>query len=223
MTAVSARGLVRRYRDGRHERLALDRVDLDVRAGEYVVVFGRSGAGKTTLLNLLGGLDRPDEGTVAIDGVELAPLGPDRLAALRRDRIGFVFQTFGLLAELTAVENVEVPLRLQRTPAADRDPRVRAALELVGLGQRGRHFPDQLSGGEQQRVAVARGLVAESPLLLADEPTSQLDSVNSLAVANLLRDLVDTRGLTVVVTTHDPIVVAAADRTIELDDGRIVG
>jgi putative ABC transport system ATP-binding protein len=223
MTAVSARGLVRRYRDGRHERLALDRVDLDVRAGEYVVVFGRSGAGKTTLLNLLGGLDRPDEGTVAIDGVELAPLGRDRLAALRRDRIGFVFQTFGLLAELTAVENVEVPLRLQRTPAADRDARVRAALELVGLGQRGRHFPDQLSGGEQQRVAVARGLVAESPLLLADEPTSQLDSANSHAVAQLLRDLVDTRGLTVVVTTHDPIVVAVADRTIELDDGRIVG
>jgi putative ABC transport system ATP-binding protein len=158
-----------------------------------------------------------------VDGLDLAGLGRDRLAALRRDRIGFVFQTFGLLAELTAAENVEVPLRLRSVPAANRDSRVRAALELVGLGLRGRHFPDQLSGGEQQRVAIARALVAEAPLVLADEPTSQLDSVNSEAVAAILRDLVDTRGLTAVVTTHDPIVVAAADRTIELDDGHVVG
>ena len=220
---ISARDLTRRFRDGQHERLALAGVDLDVAEGEYVVVFGRSGAGKTTLLNLLGGLDRPSDGSVSVDGLDLAGLGRDRLAALRRDRIGFVFQTFGLLAELTAAENVEVPLRLRSVPAADRDSRVRAALELVGLGLRGRHFPDQLSGGEQQRVAIARALVAEAPLVLADEPTSQLDSVNSEAVAAILRDLVDTRGLTAVVTTHDPLVVAAADRTIELDDGRVVG
>ncbi len=220
---ISARDLTRRFRDGPHERLALAGVDLDVAEGEYVVVFGRSGAGKTTLLNLLGGLDRPSDGSVSVDGLDLAGLGRDRLAALRRDRIGFVFQTFGLLAELTAAENVEVPLRLRSVPAADRDSRVRAALELVGLGLRSRHFPDQLSGGEQQRVAIARALVAEAPLVLADEPTSQLDSVNSEAMAAILRDLVDTRGLTAVVTTHDPIVVAAADRTIELDDGRVVG
>ncbi|MCP9488088.1 MAG: ABC transporter ATP-binding protein [Gaiellaceae bacterium MAG52_C11] len=219
---ISARGLTRRFRDGHRERLALAGVDLDVAAGEYVVVFGRSGAGKTTLLNLLGGLDRPSSGSVSLIGVELASLGRDRLAALRRDRIGFVFQTFGLLSELTAVENVEVPLRLQRTPAVERDVRVHEALELVGLGLRGRHFPDQLSGGEQQRVAIARALVSEAPLLLADEPTSQLDSASSHAVAAILRELVDTRGLTAVVTTHDPIVVAAADRTVELDDGRIV-
>jgi putative ABC transport system ATP-binding protein len=219
---ISARDLTRRFKDGHHDRLALAGVDLDVAEGEYVVVFGRSGAGKTTLLNLLGGLDRPSDGSVSVDGVDLAGLGRDRLAALRRDRIGFVFQTFGLLAELTAAENVEVPLRLRRAPAEDRDARVRAALELVGLGLRGRHFPDQLSGGEQQRVAIARALVAEAPLVLADEPTSQLDSANSHAVAAILRDLVDTRGLTAVVTTHDPIVVAAADRTIELDDGRVV-
>jgi putative ABC transport system ATP-binding protein len=219
---ISARDLTRRFRDGHHERLALAGVDLDVAEGEYVVVFGRSGAGKTTLLNLLGGLDRPSDGSVSVDGLDLAGLGRDRLAALRRDRIGFVFQTFGLLAELTAAENVEVPLRLRSVPAADREARVRAALELVGLGLRSRHFPDQLSGGEQQRVAIARALVAEAPLVLADEPTSQLDSVNSEAVAAILRDLVDTRGLTAVVTTHDPIVVAAADRTIELDDGRVV-
>jgi putative ABC transport system ATP-binding protein len=219
---ISARDLTRRFQDGQHDRLALAGVDLDVTEGEYVVVFGRSGAGKTTLLNLLGGLDRPSSGSVSVDGVDLAGLGRDRLAALRRDRIGFVFQTFGLLAELTAAENVEVPLRLRRAPADDRDARVRAALELVGLGLRGRHFPDQLSGGEQQRVAIARALVAEAPLVLADEPTSQLDSANSHAIAAILRDLVDTRGLTAVVTTHDPIVVAAADRTIELDDGRVV-
>jgi putative ABC transport system ATP-binding protein len=219
---IAARGLTRRFRDGQHERLALAGVDLDVNAGEYVVVFGRSGAGKTTLLNLLGGLDRPSSGSVSVEGNDLTALGRDRLASLRRDRIGFVFQTFGLLAELTAAENVEVPLRLRRTPADDRDKRVRAALELVGLGSRGRHFPDQLSGGELQRVAIARALVAESPLLLADEPTSQLDSANSHAVATILRELVDTRGLTAVVTTHDPIVVAEADRTIELNDGRVV-
>ena len=223
MITVAAHELTRRFRDGRHERLALDGVDLDVRAGELVVVFGRSGAGKTTLLNLLGGLDRATSGSVQVDGLELGSLSRDRLAALRRDRIGFVFQTFGLLEELTAAENVEVPLRLRRAPAEDRDHRVHEALELVGLGLRARHFPDQLSGGEQQRVALARALVAEPPLVLADEPTSQLDSTNSGAVAALLRELVDRRGLTAVVTTHDRIVVDIADRTVELDDGRVVG
>ncbi len=222
MIAVEARGLTRRFRDGRHERLALDGVDLDIGAGELVVVFGRSGAGKTTLLNLLGGLDRPTSGTVALDDVELGSLGRDRLAALRRDRIGIVFQTFGLLSDLTAAENVEVPLRLRRAPAAERDRKVREALELVGLGLRTRHFPDQLSGGEQQRVALARALVADPPLVLADEPTSQLDVANSEAVAGILRELVESRGTTVVVTTHDPIVAAAGDRTVELDDGRVV-
>ncbi len=214
MIAVEARGLTRRFRDGRHERLALDGVDLDIGAGELVVVFGRSGAGKTTLLNLLGGLDRPTSGSVALDDVELGSLG--------RDRIGIVFQTFGLLSDLTAAENVEVPLRLRRAPAAERDRKVREALELVGLGLRTRHFPDQLSGGEQQRVALARALVADPPLVLADEPTSQLDAANSEAVAGILRELVESRGTTVVVTTHDPIVAAAGDRTVELDDGRVV-
>jgi putative ABC transport system ATP-binding protein len=222
VTELAARGLTRRFRDGHHERLALAGVDLDVRSGELVVVFGRSGAGKTTLLNLLGGLDRPSAGTVALDGVGLDTLSRDELAAVRRDRIGFVFQTFGLLEELTAAENVEVPLRLRRAPAEDRDHRVHEALELVGLGLRSRHFPDQLSGGEQQRVALARALVAEPPLVLADEPTSQLDSANSRAVAQILRDLVDARGLTAVVTTHDRIVVDVADRALELDDGRVV-
>jgi putative ABC transport system ATP-binding protein len=214
MIGVEARGLTRRFRDGRHERLALDGVDLDIGAGELVVVFGRSGAGKTTLLNLLGGLDRPTSGTVALDDVELGSLG--------RDRIGIVFQTFGLLSDLTAAENVEVPLRLRHAPAPERDRKVREALELVGLGLRTRHFPDQLSGGEQQRVALARALVADPPLVLADEPTSQLDVANSEAVAGILRELVDSRGTTVVVTTHDPIVAAAGDRTVELDDGRVV-
>ena len=223
MIAVEARGLTRSFRDGRHERLALDGVDVDVREGELVVVFGRSGAGKTTLLNLLGGLDRPTSGTVALDGVQLDSLGHERLAALRRDRIGFVFQTFGLLEELTAAENVEVPLRLRRTPAEERDRRVHDALELVGLGLRSKHFPEQLSGGEQQRVALARALAADPPLVLADEPTSQLDSSTSEAVAIILRSLVESRGTTVLVATHDPIVAAAGDRTIELADGRVAG
>jgi putative ABC transport system ATP-binding protein len=220
--AVVGRELTRRYRDGRHERLGLDGVDVAVRPGEYVVVYGRSGAGKTTLLNLLGGLDTPTAGSVAIDGVDLFGLSSERRAALRRDRIGIVFQTFGLLSDLTAAENVEVPLRLRRAPAAERERRVREALELVGLALRTKHFPDQLSGGEQQRVALARALVADPPLILADEPTSQLDSANSEAVAGLLRELVESRGTTLIVTTHDPVVAAAGDRTIELDDGRVV-
>jgi len=219
---LEARALTRRFVDGRRDRLALDGVDLAVRAGEYVVVQGRSGAGKTTLLNLLGGLDAPTSGTVAVEGSDLAGYGADGLAELRRERIGFVFQTFGLLADLTAAENVEVPLRLRRAPAAERDAKVREALELVGLGLRGRHFPEQLSGGEQQRVAIARALAADPPLLLADEPTSQLDSASSAAIAGLLRELAHTRGTTVVATTHDPIVAESADRTIELADGRVV-
>jgi putative ABC transport system ATP-binding protein len=220
---VEAHGLSRTFSAGRTRREALRGVDLAVARGELLVVYGRSGAGKTTLLNLLGGVDRPTAGAVLVEGVDLAALDDDRLAALRRDRVGFVFQTFGLVPVLTASENVEVPLRLRRAEPGERARRVAELLERVGLAGRARHFPDQLSGGEQQRVAIARALANEPALLLADEPTAQLDSANGTAVVALLRDLVRSGGATAVVTTHDPLVVEAADRVVHLDDGVLSG
>jgi putative ABC transport system ATP-binding protein len=218
---LEAHGLERAFGHGRSRRPALRGVDLVAEPGELVAVHGRSGAGKTTLLNLLAGFDRPDAGRVEIDGKPLMSLGDRGTAELRRGRLGFVFQTFGLLPVLTAAENVEVPLRLVHATGDERDRRVREALDLVGLGPRARHFPDQLSGGEQQRTAIARALVSDPPLLLADEPTSQLDSVNARRVAELLRRRAH-EGATVVVATHDPIVVEAADRAIALEDGLVV-
>lgn len=218
---LTGRRLERVY-PGRTPRRALAGVDLEAVPGELVVVLGPSGAGKTTLLNLLGGIDRPTEGTVAVDGVELAELGEQRLSAFRRDRVGFVFQTFGLLPVLTAFENVEVPLRLRGLGAGERGPLVRAALEAVGLATRSRHFPDQLSGGERQRVAVARALVGSPELLLADEPTSQLDSANAAAVAAILLEHVRETGATAVVATHDASLAEIADRVVRLAAGRVV-
>jgi putative ABC transport system ATP-binding protein len=219
--AVETRGLRRDFRVGRSVRAALRGVDLDVRRGEFVVVYGRSGAGKTTLLNLVAGLDRPTEGRVAVEGRELAELDEDDLSELRRERIGFVFQTFGLIPLLTAAENVEVPLRLRRAEPEARAARVRELLDRVGLLPRAAHLPSQLSGGEQQRVAIARALANEPRLVLADEPTAQLDSGNARAIVALLRGLVGESGATALVTTHDPIVLEAADRVVRLEDGLV--
>ena len=219
--AVETRGLRRDFHVGRSVRAALRGVDLDVRRGEFLVVYGRSGAGKTTLLNLVAGLDRPTEGRVAVEGRELAELDEDGLSELRRERIGFVFQTFGLIPLLTAAENVEVPLRLRRAEPEARAARVRELLERVGLLPRAAHLPSQLSGGEQQRVAIARALANEPRLVLADEPTAQLDSGNARAIVALLRGLVGESGATALVTTHDPIVLEAADRVVRLEDGLV--
>jgi putative ABC transport system ATP-binding protein len=219
---VEVAALERTFRVGRGERAALRSIDLEVRRGELVVVFGPSGAGKTTLLNLLARLDRPTAGSIVVDGVDLAALDEEGATAFRRDRIGFVLQTFGLVPVLTAAENVEVPLRLRRTEPAVRDRRVADLLAAVGLAGRARHFPDQLSGGEQQRVAIARALANDPVVLLADEPTAQLDSATGRRVTALLRELVRDRATTAVVTTHDPIVLEIADRVVRLADGRIV-
>jgi len=197
-------------------------VDLEVRAGELLVVRGASGAGKTTLLNLLGGLDEPTSGRIVLDGHDLAELSEADLAALRHRTLGIVFQSFGLIPVLSAAENVEVPLRISRTDAAQRDERVAAALAEVGLTAHAAQRPDELSGGQQQRVGIARAIVTEPRVLIADEPTGQLDSRTAAGVMDLLAELTHTRGIAAVVATHDPLLVARADRVVELHDGHIV-
>ncbi|MFD0595424.1 ABC transporter ATP-binding protein [Catellatospora coxensis] len=190
--------------------------------GELVAVRGRSGAGKTTLLNIIGGLDRPTSGKVFIAGQEITSAAEQQLVALRRDVIGFVFQSFGLVPILSAAENVGVPLRLAKVPPAERDQRVAVLLELVGVGGHANQRPYELSGGQQQRVAVARALANDPQLLIADEPTGQLDSETGRQIMDLLRALVHARGMTALVATHDAALMEMADRVVTLRDGALV-
>ncbi|MFD5623710.1 ABC transporter ATP-binding protein [Streptomyces yangpuensis] len=201
---------------------ALRGVSFEVRRGELTALKGRSGSGKTTLLNLVGGLDTPTGGRISVDGTDLAPLGEPDLLALRRDRIGFVFQSFGLIPVLTAAENVGVPMRLRRVPAKEREERARTLLALVGLADHAEQRPGELSGGQQQRVAVARALANDPDLIIADEPTGQLDSETGRSIMELLRAVVRSEAVTVLVATHDPNLIELADRVVELRDGRIV-
>jgi putative ABC transport system ATP-binding protein len=218
---VAVRGLTRTYGSGPSPVHALREASFDVAAGEMVAVVGRSGSGKTTLLNLLGGLDRPDAGSVRVDGTEVTDLDDDGLSRLRRDSISYVFQTFGLIPALTAAENVGVPLRLRRTPVAEREQRVALLLELVGLSGHALQRPGELSGGQQQRVAIARALAGSPRLLIADEPTGQLDAETGLSVMALLRGIVESEGVTAVVATHDAVMMSLADRVLTIADGRV--
>jgi putative ABC transport system ATP-binding protein len=218
---VAARGLTRTYGSGPGTVHALKDASFDVAAGEMVALVGRSGSGKTTLLNLLGGLDRPDSGTVRVDGTEVTGLDDEGLSRLRRDSVSYIFQTFGLVPALTAAENVGVPLRLRRTPAGEREQRIALLLDLVGLRDHAAQRPAELSGGQQQRVAIARALAGSPRLLVADEPTGQLDAETGLAVMGLLRGLVESEGVTAVVSTHDPVMMALADRVLTISDGRV--
>ena len=210
------------YAGGREVVRALQAVDLSVPTGTLLAVHGRSGSGKTTLLNVVGGLDRADAGVVNVCGVDLMAASDARLTELRRDQVAFVFQGFGLLPMLTAAENVEVPLRLQGVDGAERRDRVAELLDLVGLAGRSLHRPNELSGGEQQRVAIARALAADPQLLIADEPTGQLDSRTGVEIMNLILQVVADRGVAAVVATHDLSIIADADRRIELQDGQVV-
>jgi putative ABC transport system ATP-binding protein len=196
-------------------------IDVEVRPGELLVVRGASGAGKTTLLNLLGGLDAPTSGRVWIGDTGTADLDDDSLATLRRENLGFVFQSFGLIPVLSAAENVELPLRIAKVAPADRDARVAEALRLVGLADHAQQRPGELSGGQQQRVGIARAIVGSPRALIADEPTGQLDSRTATTVMDLIGDLVHTQGIAAIVSTHDPLLVQRADRVIELHDGRV--
>jgi putative ABC transport system ATP-binding protein len=222
MTVLEVSGLTRDF--GRGDRVvhAVAGVSFTAAKGELVAVRGRSGAGKTTLLNLIGGLDKPTAGRIVVAGRDVTAAGEKDLLALRRDTIGFVFQSFGLIPILSAAENVSVPMRLARRPAAERDARVPVLLEMVGLGGQAHQRPGELSGGQQQRVAVARALANDPDLLIADEPTGQLDSDTGRAIMDLLRAVVDARGMTALVATHDAGLIDRADRVLTLRDGHLV-
>jgi len=219
---VTLERVSREYRQGEATVHALRDVSLALRRNELSVVRGRSGSGKTTLLNMIGGLDRPSAGRVEVDGVEVSSLTGDALVDFRRRTVGFVFQGFGLIPILSAAENVEIPLRLRRLEPTERSARARELLHLVDLSHRAHHRSQELSGGEQQRVAIARALANEPPLLIADEPTAQLDSRRAEAIMGVLRQLVAMQGVSVVVATHDPLLFGMADRAVELRDGEVV-
>lgn len=216
---VEARNLTRTYDEGPAVVHAVRDVYLAAAPGSVVVVRGRSGSGKTTLLNLLGGLDDPTAGSVSLNGEPLHAMDEAERSVARRTHIGFIFQSFGLLPMLSAVENVELPMRLIKTDVDERRERATHLLDQVGLGHRALHRPAELSGGEQQRVAIARALANRPRLLLADEPTGQLDSTTGREIINLLAGLVRSDGIAAVVATHDPALTAVADQVIELRDG----
>ncbi len=218
---VALEGLARDYQTPAHTVEALKGIDFSLERGQLVAVRGRSGSGKTTLLNLIGGLDRPTAGTVRIDGSDVTTMDESDLVKLRREKIGFIFQAFGLIPILTAAENVEIPLRMVRAAVSDRKQRVGMLLDMVGLSDRVEHRPHELSGGEQQRVGIARALANNPPLLLADEPTGQLDSRTGRSIMNLIKQLVANEGVTAIVATHDSALIDLADRVVDLRDGEI--
>jgi putative ABC transport system ATP-binding protein len=208
--------------EGKRQVTALDDVSVAIGRAEMVSIIGPSGSGKSTLLNLIGGLDRPTSGQVRIDGETLANLSDDGLTRVRRDKIGFIFQFFNLLPTLTCIENVGLPLHLRGWPRQKVDERARELLTLVQLGHRLQHLPDELSGGERQRVAIARALAVYPPIILADEPTGNLDTHTGDEILSLVRGLHQTLGSTVVIVTHDMKVAESCPRTISLRDGRVV-
>lgn len=221
MSTVSVRGLVRHYQQGDVTVKALDGVDLDIGKGEFTTLMGPSGSGKTTLLNQIGGLDQPDAGTISIDGVEISKLSSGQLADVRLRKLGFVFQSYNLVPVLSAYENAEFVLLLQGMPAKERRERVMQTLKDVGLEGMEHRRPGELSGGQQQRVAVARAIAGRPALVLADEPTANLDSHTSESLIELMKQLNQEHGITFLFSTHDPMVMDAARRVIRMRDGTI--
>ena len=213
--------LRRTYQLGSETIEALRGINFNVMPGQFIAVVGRSGSGKTTMLNILAGLDKPTSGQVLFENRDIAEMGERDLTDLRRHKIGFVFQSFGLLPLLSAFENVELPLRIAGVRAREREERTRDALEIVGLWNRANHRPYELSGGEQQRVAIARAIVNEPPLILADEPTGELDSTNARSIFGLFKEMVVQRGISVVSATHDSTLLAMADEVKEIRDGQL--
>ncbi len=219
MTMIAMKGVTKRYERGGQTLTVLDHLDLAVPKGDFVALMGPSGSGKTTILNLVGGLDAPDEGRISVGDVEITSMSRAALPAWRARHVGFVFQAFNLVPVLTALENVQLPLNLQPLTRAERRKQAEFALEVVGLADRMHHRPRQLSGGQEQRVAIARAIVTDPDLVLADEPTGDLDRESANAVMDLLRRLNDEMRKTLVVVTHDPVAAEHARRVLHLDKG----
>jgi putative ABC transport system ATP-binding protein len=220
---VAVRGVSRTFGSGHTAVPALRDVSCTVRRGQLVALCGRSGSGKTTLLNIIGGLDRPTSGRLQLAGQEVTELGERERLALRRSTVAFIFQSFGLIPMLSAAENVGIPLRIAGTPSQVREERVATMLAIVGLAEHAAHRPGELSGGQQQRVAIARALAGRPQLLIADEPTSQLDLETGRQIMRLLLTVVHSEGITALVATHDEALIDLADEVIRLEDGRVAG
>lgn len=214
--------LARCFQSGRETVHALKNININIDRGQFTILRGRSGSGKTTLMNLLGALDRPNAGKIYFNGSEITSLSDSKRDELRRQNIGFVFQSVALISLMSAYENVEFGLRIAGYPAADRKKRAEECLNMVGLGKRMHHRPHELSGGEQQRVAIARAIAHKPMVVFADEPTAELDTHMSIQIMKVFKDLVEKEGLTIVMTTHDPSMIDIADRVYTLEDGEIV-
>jgi putative ABC transport system ATP-binding protein len=223
MSFIELEGVTRTYGRGAAAVTPLAEVTLAIEQGEFFVLLGPSGSGKTTLLNLIAGIDSPTSGTITVDGRDITALSRSELAHWRSETIGYVFQLYHLVPVLTAYENVELPLLLRDLSRRERHEKVSLALDLVGIADRHDHFPRQLSGGQEQRVAIARAIVADPPLLVADEPTGDLDGDSAAAILDLLRQLHEELGKTIVMVTHDPTAAARAEESIRLEKGRIAG
>jgi putative ABC transport system ATP-binding protein len=221
-TMIECRGISKSYRKGNNIVTPLEALDLTVRKGEFLALMGPSGSGKTTLLNLLSGIDSPTSGSLTIAGINIATLSRRDLTKWRAKHVGYIFQLYHLVPVLTAFENVELPLLLDSMSKKERHAKVHAALELVGLDDRSHHTPAELSGGQEQRVAIARAIVADPPLLVADEPTGDLDRDSALRILELLRELAREHHKTIVMVTHDAKAAAAADRTLHLEKGQLL-
>jgi len=222
MSMIACRALTRRYTKGGAVITPLEGLDLDVERGEFLALMGPSGSGKTTLLNLIAGIDSPTSGSLVVDGTDIATLGRNALAAWRSAHIGYIFQLYNLVPVLTAYENVELPMLLHPIGKRERRDRVEHALDRVGISDRAAHFPRQLSGGQEQRVAIARAIVTDPEILVADEPTGDLDKDAAQSVMDLIKQLNAELGKTIVMVTHDPATTQCASRTLHLDKGRLV-
>ena len=219
---ITAVDIWKSYRIGSEVVNALQGVSLQILPGQFIAVVGRSGSGKTTLLNIMAGLDQPTAGTILFEEEDLSEMNDKELTEIRRHRIGFVFQSFGLLPLLSAFENTELPLRISGVGAREREERTREALDIVGLWSRAKHRPYELSGGEQQRVAIARAIISRPSLILADEPTGELDSNNAHAIFGLFKEMVRKQGISVVSATHDSTLLGMADEVKEIRDGQLL-
>lgn len=222
MTLIRCRELTREYRRAENVIRPLDGMNLDIERGEFLALMGPSGSGKTTLLNLIAGIDHPTSGSLVINGQDLATLSRNKLAAWRATHVGYVFQLYNLVPVLTAYENVELPLLLHKLTRRQRHEKIIRALERVGIADRSDHFPRQLSGGQEQRVAIARAIVTNPAILVADEPTGDLDKTSAQAVMRLIRSLNEESDKTIIMVTHDPATAGHAQRTLHLDKGRLV-